>query len=123
MRGWLRLSERAPMEEGPVLHEGSVQLSGEGTLDARATLYKRVFGPLGSGVAFGLIGTLGALISTIWFTPEFSYDAWWARISGGLGPGSLFGSFLLWSTGWKVELTIRDGRWWNPFNLRLCLRR
>lgn len=108
-----------------MLQEGRAQLSGEGTMHARATLYKRVIGPLELGVVFGFIGTVVALISTMWFTPECGYDQWWTRISGGLGPGSLVGSIPLWLMGRKVELTAqrRNGRLWNPLNWRLCLRR
>lgn len=107
-----------------MLHEASAQLRGEGTIHARATLYKRAIGPLELGAVFGFIGTVVALISTIWFAPECSYDAWWTRISGGLGPGSLVGGIPLWFMGRKVELTIqrRNGGWWNPLNLRPCLR-
>ena len=112
------------MKEGPVLKEGSTQLSGEGTLDARATLYKRVVGPLELGAVFGGIGFVGALISTRWFTPEYGFDGWWTRISGGLGLGSLAGGIPLWLARRKVELTVqrRNGGWWNPLNLRPCLR-
>jgi hypothetical protein len=112
------------VEEGPVLQEGNAQLSGEGTIHPRATLYKRMFGPLELGAVFGFIGTVVALISTVWFTPECGYDAWWTRISGGLGPGSLLLSIPLWFARRKIELTVQslNGRWRNPLNLRLCWR-
>ena len=108
------------MEEGPALHEGSAQLSGESTMDVRATLYKRVLGPLELGAVFGLVGFVGALISTRWFTPEYGFDEWWTRISGGLGLGSLVGSVPFWVTGRKVELTVQRGK--GRLNWRLCLR-
>lgn len=107
-----------------MLHEGSAQLGGESTIHARATLYKRMVGPLESGAVFGVIGTVVALISTIWFTPDSGFDGWWTRTSGGLGIGSLLGGIPLWFMGLKVELTVqsRNGRWWNPLDLRPCLR-
>ena len=112
------------MEEGPVLHEGSAQLSGEGTIHARATLYRTVVRPLELGAVFGGIGSVVALISALWFTPQGGFDGWWTRLSEGFAIAGLPSGFLSWAMDWRVELEWErlGGRAWGLRIRNLCLK-
>ena len=86
-----------------MLHEGSAQLSGEGTLDARATLITAK--ALGIAALIGLFwGVPAAGLSTIRFTPQDGFDGWWTRLSEGFAIAGFLPGVLSWVLDWRVEL-------------------
>jgi magnesium-transporting ATPase (P-type) len=83
-----------------VLHEGSVQLSGEGTIHARATLITARAIVVATLVGFSF-GVPAAILSTIWFTPQGGFDGWWTRLSEGFTLAGFPSGFLSWASDWR----------------------
>jgi hypothetical protein len=111
------------MKEGPVLKEGSTQLSGEGTLDARATVITARAIVIATLVGFSF-GVPAAVLSTIWFTPQGGFDGFWTRLSEGFGIAGFVAGLPSWLLRWRVdrEWERPGGRGWGSWIPNLSLK-
>ena len=108
------------MKEGPVLREGSAQLSGESTMHARATVITARAIVIATLMGFSF-GVPAAALSTIRFTPQDGFDGLWTRLSEGLAIAGLLPGLLSWVLGWRVELEWERpcGKGWHLRTLNL----
>ena len=70
-------------------------------------------------VVVGLIGVLGALVSTIWLRPVDGFDGWYTRLSGGFAVGSVTACLASSLFAWRKDLRLLAIRWWNPLTWKL----
>ncbi len=79
---------------------------------------ERLVGTIRMATLVGLLGLVPAAFSTIWFTPQCSFDAWYTRLSEGFVLGGALGGFIRWRFGWPKDLKVlakrRNPLTWRP---------